>query len=383
MKKKLLILLLFTTAIIFLGRSFYNATLYNSVDFRYLYDLSKLLYEKIDIFKLYLLQQKVNTIWGQWTHTSILLNYDDEIPPPQWGHMLYFFLFPYVLLPFKIASILWFVSNLIFLCFIIKIIKKNYNLSFNQLSIFSIIIISSTPLTNTLGNGQFGLLLLLLLLIYWHSNKKIFLGFLAIKINCSAFFVLYSFLKKEVSFVYFVIIYLIGIISYCYYLNDFSFYNFTNQIQLLLYVNNLANENIAYNGVANLRVVLKVVDIQQYYNFILFACTMVTSYFLLKKKHFNNYNLENFLILNNLNLLFFYHALYDFIFLIPLLAYTIKAKLDLKHKFFFYLTIIYFFYFLKVNTTIFKSFFNENVTNFLGFCLLVYTTIILYKKNYE
>ena len=170
---------------------------------------------------------------------------------------------------------------------------------------------------------------------------------MSIKITCSAFFFLYSFLKKEVSFIYFIIIYLIGIITYCFYLNNFSFYNFTNQLQLLLYVNNLANENIAYNGVANLRVVLKAIDIQQYYNFILFACAIVTSYFLLKKKDFNNYKLENFLILNNLNLLFFYHAIYDFIFLIPLLAYTIKEKLDLKNKFFFLFNYYIFFLFFK------------------------------------
>jgi len=376
-KKKLGILILCITAIIFIGRSLYNANLHNSVDFRYLYDLSKLLYEKNDIFKMYLIQQKANPIWGVWNQTFIL---DYEIPPPQWGHILYFFLFPYTLLPFKISSIVWFITNLILLYFIVKIIKKNYKLSFNQLLIFSIIIISSTPITNTFGNGQFGLLLLLLLLIYWHSNKKFVLGFMSIKITCSAFFVLYSFLKKEVNFIYFVIIYLIGIISYCYYLNNFSFYNFTNQIQVLLKVNNLANENIAYNGVANLRVILKIFDIQQYYNFISLACIIVTSYFLLKKK-FNNYNSENFLILNNLNLLIFYHAIYDFIFLIPLLAYTIKEKLDFKQKFFFYLNILYFFYFIKMNLTIFNSFFNENVTNFFGFCLLVYTTIILYKKK--
>jgi len=264
-KKKLGILILCITAIIFIGRSLYNANLHNSVDFRYLYDLSKLLYEKNDIFKMYLIQQKANPIWGVWNQTFIL---DYEIPPPQWGHILYFFLFLYTLLPFKISSIVWFITNLILLYFIVKIIKKNYKLSFNQLLIFSIIIISSTPITNTFGNGQFGLLLLLLLLIYWHSNKKFVLGFMSIKITCSAFFVLYSFLKKEVNFIYFVIIYLIGIISYCYYLNNFSFYNFTNQIQVLLKVNNLANENIAYNGVANLRVILKIFDIQQYYNFI-------------------------------------------------------------------------------------------------------------------
>jgi hypothetical protein len=127
--------------------------------------------------------------------------------------------------------------------------------------------------------------------------------------------------------------------------------------------------------------VLKVFDIQQYYNFILFSSVIVTSFFLLKKKHFNNYNQENFLILNNLNLIFFYHAIYDFIFLIPLLAYTIKEKLDFKHKLFSYITIMYFFYFIKINATILNNFLNENTTNLLGFFLLVYTIIILYKKK--
>ena len=140
-KKSLIILLIIATGIIFLGRSLYNANLINSLDFRTVYDLAKLFFEKWDIFEFYLVQQNINPLWGKWSNDFILNN---EISPPQWGHILYFFLFPYVLLPYQIAHIIWFISNLIFLYFIIKIIKKNYHLSFNQLSILIIIIINLT-----------------------------------------------------------------------------------------------------------------------------------------------------------------------------------------------------------------------------------------------
>lgn len=42
---------------------------------------------------------------------------------------------------------------------------------------------------------------------------------------------------------------------------------------------------------------------------------------------------------------------------------------------------MYFFYFLKINATILNNFLNENTTNLLGFFLLAYTIIILYKKK--
>jgi hypothetical protein len=379
-KKNLIILLILTTGIIFLGKSFYNANLINSLDFRYLYDLTKLLFDKLDIYELYLIQENVRPFWGKWSDNFI---FNNEMPPPQWGHILYFFLFPYVIFPYEIAHIIWFISNLIFLYLIIKIVKKNYNFSFNQLSVFIIMIICSTPLTNTLGNGQFGLLLLLLLLIYWHSDKKFFLGFLCIKITVSAFFVLHSFLKKEISFVYFVAIYLIGIIFYSYFLNDYNLNNLTNHIQILFHVNNIANENASYNGVANLRAVLKIANIEQYYNHISILFVLLVSFFILKKKDLDNYNKENFLILNNLNLLIFYHAIYDFIFLIPLLAYTIVQKLNFKQKFTFYGTIVYFFYFIKINRSILNNLLHEDIINILGFSILIYTSLLLYRiKNY-
>jgi hypothetical protein len=147
--------------------------------------------------------------------------------------------------------------------------------------------------------------------------------------------------------------------------------------------NNIANENASYNGVANLRAVLKIANIEQYYNLISIVIVLAVSFFIFKKKVLNNYSKESFLILNNLNLLIFYHAIYDFIFLIPLLAYTIVQKLNFKQKFVFYSTIIYFFYFIKINRAILNNLLNEDIINIIGFSILVYSSLLLYRiKNY-
>jgi hypothetical protein len=373
----LLILILIAVSIIFLGKSFYNVNTNINDDFKYIYDHAKNLYEKKDIFKQYLIQKKIEPIWGQWDRSSIS---DYVKTPPQWGHLLYFILFPYIMFELKTSLLLWFFSNLVFLYLIIRLIKKCYNLTFNQSVIFTIITISSTPFTNTISNGQLGLLMLFLLLTYWHSNKKFILGFATIKITCSAFFIFYSLIKKEISFIYFLIVYLIGIGLYCFYINDFNFYQMTNQINVLLSVNENANMDKAYDGISNLRVVLKIINIEKYYNLILVISILILGKFLLNKKN----KKEIFLTLTILNLLLFYHAIYDFVLLIPMTAYVIKEKFNKKLKFFIYLTIFYFFYFVKINKSIFNYYINENLINLLGFALLIISIIILnIKKNYK
>ena len=370
----LLILTLLLVSGLFLGKSFYNVNQNINDDFKYLYDLAKHFYEKNDIFKEYLIQKKIDPIWGKWGESSIL-NY--EKPIPQWGHLLYFILFPYIIFPLKTSLLLWFFSNLIFLYLIIRLINKYYKLSFNESIILTIITLSSTPFTNTLSNGQLGLLMLLLLLSYWHTGKKFTLGFTSIKITCSAFFIFYSLIKREISFIYFLVIYLAGIFLYCFYINDFHFYQLTNQINVLLSVNESANADKAYDGISNLRVVLKIINIEKYYNPILFISILILGKFLLNKKN----SKETFLILIILNLLLFYHAIYDFVLLIPMIAYAMKEKLDRKFKFFIYFTIFYFFYFIKINRSIWNYYINENIINLLGFILLIISVIILNLKK--
>ena len=166
-KKKrfyLITFLLTVIIIIFVGRSFYNAVLletYSSKDFVGIYELSKDFWYKVDIFKEYFISNK-----------EIFLEKDLFFAVPTWSHLTYIIFLPYTLVPIKISKILWFCSNLIFLFFIIKLNKKYYNLSLNQSLVLTAITVSSTPLTNTLGNGQLSLFLLLVLMIYWHSKKN-------------------------------------------------------------------------------------------------------------------------------------------------------------------------------------------------------------------
>ena len=56
-------------------------------------------------------------------------------------------------------------------------------------------IVSSTPFTNTLGNGQIGVFLLMSLLFYWYSNSKIkgiYLSAAYIKFSFAPFFLINS-----------------------------------------------------------------------------------------------------------------------------------------------------------------------------------------------
>jgi hypothetical protein len=210
-----------------------------------------------------------------------------------------------------------------------------------------------------------------------HTGKKFTLGFTSIKITCSAFFIFYSLIKREISFIYFLVIYFAGIFLYCFYINDFHFYQLTNQINVLLSVNESANADKAYDGISNLRVVLKIINIEKYYNSILFISIFILGKFLLNKKN----SKETFLTLIILNLLLFYHAIYDFVLLIPMIAYAMKEKLDRKFKFFIYFTIFYFFYFIKINRSILNYYMNENIINLLGFIFLIFSVIILNLKK--
>ena len=53
-----------------------------------------------------------------------------------------------------------------------KVLKKAYDLDLNRSLILTILVVSSTPFTNTLGNGQLGSFLLMSLTIYWYSKSK-------------------------------------------------------------------------------------------------------------------------------------------------------------------------------------------------------------------
>lgn len=358
---------LFIVSLIFIGKAFYNAIIletYSSKDFAGIYELSKDFWNKIDIFKRYFISNK-----------EYFLENDLFFSIPTWSHLTYIIFLPYTLVPIKISKILWFFSNLIFLFFIIKLTKKYYNLSLNQSLILTLITISSTPLTNTLGNGQLSLFLLLVLIIYWYSkkvSKKFILSLSVIKISFGALFIFHSLLKKKLDFVYALIINVITVLFYSFYVNDFNFYQFINPLLVIFDFGKIYN----FSGISNLNSIFIAYDLKNYYFLILLICFILIGIFLIKKK-----NEISFLSLIILTLILFYHNIYDFVLLIPLAAYAMNKKLNKIIKFFIATTIVYFFYFIKINEVILENYLEKNTIDIIGVFLLLICLFFLNSKK--
>ena len=365
-KKKfyLISFLLTIIIIIFVGRSFYNAVLletYSSKDFVGIYELSKNFWHKVDIFKEYFISNK-----------KIFFEKDLFFAVPTWSHITYIIFLPYTLVPIKISKILWFCSNLIFLFFIIKLNKKNYNLSLNQSLVLTAITVSSTPFTNTLGNGQLSIFLLLVLMIYWHSKKKIMLSLSIIKISFGALFIFYSLFKKKLDFIYALVINIFAILFYSFYVNNLSFYQLINPLLVIFDFAKIYN----FAGTSNLNSIFIIFNLNKFYFLILSIIFILIGIFLIKK----NNNLS-FLTLIILTLILFYHNIYDFVMLIPLAAYAMNKQINKITKFTIYTTIIFFFYFIKINELILNNYLDKDTINIIGFFLLLLCLIFLISKK--
>ena len=354
-KKILLIISLCLVSIIFLSRSFYNAVLledYSSKDLFIIYNLSKLFLEKIDVYEYF------------FTNKTTY--------PPVWGHLCYIIFSPFSLLSFKIVKILWFFINLIIFFLIIKILKKQYSLNTNQTLFLSIISVSATPLTNTLGNGQLGLIFLLLFLTYWYSKSKfkfLILFLFSTKVSLGAIFILNSFLKKEKDFFYFIIITFISTIFYSFYVNDFSYKQFFNPILAILDY----STRFSFKGIGNLNDISTIFGIKKYFFIILNLILFISSIFLFNKKKSDNL----FFSLIVLTLILFYHRIYDYVLLIPIAAYAIKDRNNILVRFIFFLTVIFFFHIIKINEVILNNFFSLEIINITGFLLLLACFLVI------
>ena len=71
-----------------------------------------------------------------------------------------------------------------------------------------------------------------------------------------------------------------------------------------------------------------------------------------------------------------------------MIAYAIKEKNNFLAKYFIFITVIYFFYFIKINDLFLNNFFNQEFINFMGSVLLMLSLIFInfnFKKykNFE
>jgi|TARA_B110000037_G_C17127422_1_gene508883 hypothetical protein len=350
----ILTFILFLVATLFLYKAFINATspIIGSVDFPQFYDMSKDFWNKKDIFKIF--------------------REDDSYWFPMWNHLIYIIFYPYTLFELEVSKILWFCSNIIFTYLIIIMLKKIHALSLNKSLFLGILTVSSTPFTNTLGNGQLGLFLLLSLIFYWYSKsriKNIFLSVAYIKFSFAPFFLLNSLFKKEVDLIYAMIISALAVIFYSFYVNEISLTQFINPLLVIYEVNKESVTNFVGVGYTfHIKTLLVALGLNKYYLISLIILTFLNliNIFFIKKSN----NLL-FIIIIISSLFIFYHNYYDFVFLIPLAAYLLKSKISKIIFIINFPIILWFFYFVRFNQLVMKNYFSSDLINFIGSILLV------------
>ena len=98
---------------------------------------------------------------------------------PEYFHQLYFILCPFTILNWFYFKLFWFILNIILFVFFLLSLRKQYGYKITDFIFLLFPFFIGFPLTNTLGNGQFGIVIIFLTYFAWiHRENKIILPIL-------------------------------------------------------------------------------------------------------------------------------------------------------------------------------------------------------------
>jgi hypothetical protein len=346
-------------SLIFISTSFINCIKYDS-DFTTLFTLSDLFWKKNNV----VFYEELNAFYP---------------------HSFYILFYFFTLFKFEVAKIIFFFLNLFFLTLSIRIVIKNYNLSFVQSQFLILISFTSTPFTNALAIGNLSLIILFFILSYFFLNSKLFKSFFLflafIKYNLSFMFILNSILIKEYKVLFYFFLYnLASVFFYFYYLDML---NLTQLLNPFLASLNLMQQDVSgmkgiINGLFSVHNFLINHDLHKYYFFFFLGSVFFVILFLNKivKNKFNRLNL-----LCILTTLLVYHVMYDFVILLPFLGYLIKNYKQIKFFMIHFCTVLFIFYFYRFNQLILNNLFLDKTLSDLGCLLLIVSFFLLIREN--
>ena len=178
-----------------------------------------------------------------------------------------------------------------------------------------------------------------------------------------------------------ILIHLASILFYFYYLDITNLLSIFNPV---ISIFSLVDEQLdlgtvgVNSGLFNLHNFLIILDMANYYYFIFILLTFYSVY-LMKFKIISKEKLLIFILYFTACLI--YHQLYDFIILIPVLAYILKSKPKMKFFKFHIFVIIYIFHLYKINT-IFNFPITKDVYSIVGMILLILSNyLIIFKEK--
>ena len=273
-------------------------------------------------------------------------NWDFMCQGGQYSQLLHIILYPFTLVEWEIARILWVITNSIFVFLIGLIICKKFNISRYKTIILILIFLTCYPTRMSITYGQQSLFVLFFLILpfVYKSNLSVFFsGLSSIKYSTGYILFLDFIVKKQYkNFLLASILYIFGWVVYFSYTNSNPITNFFEPIKWSL--------QMGYRRDTDVYSLLQI-----YFNnneSTIFGYSSIILVFIL-----------NFLILIKINkikddflkmslillcpLIFFPHSNYDYVLLFPLACYSLLNFDHFLNKINFYF-IIYFFYFSRI-----------------------------------
>ena len=128
----------------------------------------------------------------QWSATRLILNHIDpwkvtldgdpqgliimgQYPP--YLHWLYILMAPIGMVSFPVARVLWTLANLVFTAMVLSLVSRQFGLDRTRIAALTLAFVASTPFRNGLGNGQQGMLELLLVAVAFAMTAEPARGF--------------------------------------------------------------------------------------------------------------------------------------------------------------------------------------------------------------
>ena len=321
-KNKILIFLIIVSVISFLDTI--RKGLFNGCDFQW--QPAKLFWDGINHYEKFLNQG----------------NFDFLCQGGQYAHGLHVILFPYTLVEWEIARILWLATNIIFAVIIPIILCKRFNISKYKSIIILLIFLTCYPTRMTINYGQQSLFILFFLILPYVNKSNLFTflsGISIFKYSSGYVIFLYFIVRKEYKKILIASLpYILGWIVYFTYTKSDPIVNFFEPLKWVL--------QSGYSRDGDIYSILNhylFSNLNYYYRFLLALLMFGLNIFFLFKAR----NIKDDLLLMSLvcicPLIFFPHSNYDYVLLLPLLIYSLSNFHLLINKINFYFVIYYFF----------------------------------------
>lgn len=300
--------ILIILSILSLGRGIFNAYLH-SHDFQY---------------------SPAVMAWSGINHYQYVLNGGREMANDilmlsqngEYGQGLFILFYPFTLLSWDFAKFTMMIINVFLSIFLPIFLSKKFNLSREKTFLLLTLFLISTPCRNVIGNGQISFIMLFFISLpffYKQITHIILSGVVYLKYNIGYLLFLYFLSKKEIkNTLYSSIIFIFGWLIYCFITNSNLLINLIEPLKVTFYIK--TTSELIY-GLSFLKFIF---NENSYLNFIILSSSVVFSFLFLLKIKDANCNLIKLSLFCLIILIFSPHRMYDYILLLPLLAFSLK-----------------------------------------------------------